>query len=135
VESLREKLPKLPDVLVQELVKDFHLSLSTAQLLVKDTLKLAYFRKYLKETDPQTLANLIINKKIDLNQPPQLKTATAAVDPKIINEVLKDNADVVAKFKAGKTSVIGFLVGQVMRLTQGKVDPKSAQNEILKRLT
>ena len=33
------------------------------------------------------------------------------------------NPDIVAKFQAGKTSVIGALVGQVMRETQGRANP------------
>lgn len=127
VEHLRNQLPKLPETEIAELVQRFHLNNSTAQLLVKDPLKLAYFNKYVKDIQPQTLANLIINKKIDLNQPPQIKKATEIVDPKIIAQVLKDNADAVAKYKDGKTSVIGFLVGQVMRLTSGKVDPQQAK--------
>jgi len=131
VENLRKQLPKLPETEIVELVQHFHLNISTAQLLVKDASKLAYFRKYVKETEPQTLANLIVNKKIDLAKPPQLKKATQAVDLKIIEKVIQENADVVAKYKAGKTSVIGFLVGQVMRLTQGKVDPKEVQKLIL----
>ena len=134
VENLRAKLPKLPEIIERDLIKDFHLSLSTAQLLVKEPLKLAYFNKYSKEVGPKTLANLIVNKKINLDQPPQLKTASQTVDLKIITQVLKDNADAVAKYKSGKTSVIGFLVGQIMRLTQGKVDPRLAQQELLKRL-
>ena len=134
VEALRGKLPKLPEILVQELVKDFHLSLSTAQLLIKEPLKLAYFKKYNHEVEPKTLANLIVNKKINLDQPPQLKTTSRAIDSKIIDQVIKENADIVAKYKAGKTSVIGFLVGQVMKLTHGQVDPKSVQQELLKRL-
>ncbi len=134
VENLRRQLPQLPEAAAQELTDKFHLSLSTAQLLVKDQSKLAYFKKYNSSMKPQTLANLIVNKKIDLNQPPQLKIATAAVDQKIIDQVIKENSEVVAKFKAGKTSVIGFLVGQVMKLTSGQVDPKMAQQEILSRL-
>ncbi|MDP4030673.1 MAG: Asp-tRNA(Asn)/Glu-tRNA(Gln) amidotransferase subunit GatB [Candidatus Beckwithbacteria bacterium] len=134
VENLRKQLPQLPEIVVQELVKDFHLSLSTAQLLVKDPLKLAYFIQYNRQIDAQTLANLIVNKKIDLSHPPQLKTTTETVDPKIIDQVLKENKDVVVKYKAGKTSVMGFLVGQVMRQTRGQVDPKLASQELLKRL-
>lgn len=134
IDNLKKQLPKLPEAEVEELVQHFHLNISTAQLLVKDALKLAYFNKYFKDIEPQTLANLIVNKKINLDQPPRLKTADQALDPKIIEQVLKDNADAVAKYKAGKTSVIGFLVGQVMRLTSGKVDPKLAQQELLKHL-
>jgi len=134
IEALRSKLPKLPEAEVSGLVKDFHLNISTAQLLVKEPLKLAYFNKYSKEVGPKTLANLIVNKKINLDQPPQLKTTSRAIDSKIIDQVIKENADIVAKYKAGKTSVIGFLVGQVMKLTHGQVDPKSVQQELLKRL-
>ncbi|MCG2692047.1 hypothetical protein L6272_04450, partial [Microgenomates group bacterium] len=127
VENLRKQLPKLPEMLVQELVKDFHLNISTEQLLVKDASKLAYFKKYLSEIDPVVLANLIVNKKIDLAKPPPQKTVTRAVDSKIISQVIQKNAGAVAKYKAGKTTVIGFLVGQVMRLSNGKVDPVQAK--------
>ena len=134
IESLRKQLPKLPETETAELIKDFHLNIHTAQLLVKDAAKLAYFKKYFSEIEPVKLANMIINKKIDLNKPPQLRIATQAIDLKIIKKVIQENADAVAKYKAGKISVIGFLVGQVMRQTHGKVDPKLAQHELVKRM-
>src|SRR3990167_1535510 len=126
VEKLRAQLPQLPEKQIENLVNDFHLNTATAQLLVKDALKLAYFNQYRKEVEPRTLANLIVNKKIDLDRPPRVKTASQAMDPKIIDQVIKDNPDAVAKFQAGKTNVLGYLVGQVMKLTHGKVDPKTA---------
>lgn len=135
VENLREKLPKLPEKVVEDLVKDFHLNTATAQLLVKNKQYLDYFNKYKSKLDPIVLANLIVNKKIDLGIPPEIKTETVALDPKIIEQVLKENSAVVAKYKAGKTAVIGFLVGQVMRLTRGQVNPKLAQQVILEKLT
>lgn len=134
VDSLRAKLPRLPEKLAEDLVGRFHLNISTAQLLAKNQQYLDYFNKYQNQIEAKTLANLIVNRKIDLAKPPILKTTTVAVDPKIIEQVLKDNAAVVAKYKAGKNSVIGFLVGQVMRQTGGKVDPKQAQEELLKHL-
>ena len=134
VENLRTKLPQLPEKVAEGLVNHFHLSLSTAQLLSKDASKLAYFKQYAKDINPQDLANLIVNKRIDLDQPPPLKTSSQTLDTKIIDQVLKYNADAVAKYKAGKTSVIGFLVGQVMRLTSGKVDPKQVQKLILAKI-
>ncbi len=48
-----------------------------------------------------------------------------------VREVLQQNPGEVAKFKAGKEQVIGFLVGQVMRATGGKANPKLV-NEILR---
>jgi aspartyl-tRNA(Asn)/glutamyl-tRNA(Gln) amidotransferase subunit B len=46
-------------------------------------------------------------------------------------KVIAENPDVVAKYRAGKTSVLGFLVGQLMRETQGRANPNRA-GEILR---
>ncbi|MFQ5522107.1 MAG: Asp-tRNA(Asn)/Glu-tRNA(Gln) amidotransferase subunit GatB [Acidimicrobiia bacterium] len=48
-----------------------------------------------------------------------------------VDEVLAANPDAAASFKAGEAKVLGFLVGQVMRATGGKADPR-AVNEILR---
>lgn len=56
---------------------------------------------------------------------------TPAFDEKelksLIQTVLENNESVVEQYKAGKTSVIGFLVGQAMKQTQGKANPKELQ--------
>ncbi len=43
---------------------------------------------------------------------------------KIVEKVVKENPDAVAKIKSGQIGVMGFLVGQVMKETQGKANPK-----------
>lgn len=48
--------------------------------------------------------------------------------------VLKDNADVVAKYKSGQTSVEGFLIGQVMRETKGRANPQLVREALDKAL-
>lgn len=55
---------------------------------------------------------------------------TGAVE-EIVRKVLADNPSQVEQFKAGKQQVMGFLVGQVMKASQGKANPKMA-NDILK---
>ncbi len=50
---------------------------------------------------------------------------------KIIDEVITANTKVVEDYKSGKEKVIGFLVGQVMKKTQGKCNPQIA-NKLLK---
>jgi aspartyl-tRNA(Asn)/glutamyl-tRNA(Gln) amidotransferase subunit B len=50
----------------------------------------------------------------------------------LITEVIGNNADAVAQYRAGKTATFGFLVGQVMKATAGKANPKRV-NELLKR--
>lgn len=52
----------------------------------------------------------------------------------IIQSVLDANESVVEQYKSGKTSVIGFLVGQTMKQTQGKANPKELQALIAKML-
>lgn len=51
---------------------------------------------------------------------------------KIILEVLSQNPKVVEEYKSGKDKLFGFFVGQVMKLSQGKGDPKMIQ-ELLKK--
>ena len=52
----------------------------------------------------------------------------------IIQSVLDANESVVEQYRSGKTSVIGFLVGQTMKQTQGKANPKDLQALIAKML-
>ncbi len=47
-----------------------------------------------------------------------------------IDGIIAASADEVAKFKAGNKKLMGFFVGQVMKATQGKANPKLV-NEIL----
>ena len=49
-----------------------------------------------------------------------------------VADVLAGNLDAVAQFRAGKVSTFGFLVGQVMKATGGKANPKRV-NELLKK--
>jgi aspartyl-tRNA(Asn)/glutamyl-tRNA(Gln) amidotransferase subunit B len=49
----------------------------------------------------------------------------------VVEEVLGSNPDAVESYRGGEQKVVGFLVGQVMRATQGKADPKLV-NEILR---
>jgi aspartyl-tRNA(Asn)/glutamyl-tRNA(Gln) amidotransferase subunit B len=49
----------------------------------------------------------------------------------IVDEVLAANPNVVADYKAGKTNVLGFLTGAVMKQSRGKANPTLAQ-ELLK---
>jgi aspartyl-tRNA(Asn)/glutamyl-tRNA(Gln) amidotransferase subunit B len=50
----------------------------------------------------------------------------------LVAEVLAQNADAVALYRAGKATTFGFLVGQVMKAAGGKANPKRV-NELLKR--
>lgn len=51
----------------------------------------------------------------------------------IIQGVLDDNPDQLTQYRAGKTKLKGFFVGQVMKATQGKADPKLT-NQLLSKM-
>lgn len=50
----------------------------------------------------------------------------------IVKKVIDGNPGPVAQYKSGKTGTFGFLVGQVMKATQGRANPQ-AVNELLKK--
>ncbi len=56
---------------------------------------------------------------------------TGAIE-KAIDEMIAKFPNEVAEYKSGKDKLFGFLVGQVMKLTQGKANPQTV-NEVLKK--
>src|SRR5947207_6268259 len=62
---------------------------------------------------------------------PQQITDTAAIE-KMIDEVIMANPKQVEQYRAGKKTVAGFFVGQVMKASKGQANP-ALVNEILSR--
>jgi aspartyl-tRNA(Asn)/glutamyl-tRNA(Gln) amidotransferase subunit B len=60
-------------------------------------------------------------------------TDAAELDP-VIERVLEANQTQVESFKAGKEGVLGYLVGQVMRETEGKANPKIVNERLREKL-
>ena len=52
----------------------------------------------------------------------------------VIDAVIAAHPEQVATYRGGKEGVLGFLVGQVMRETQGKADPKVVNRLLAERL-
>lgn len=50
---------------------------------------------------------------------------------KLVDEVIANNPDQVQQYKEGREQVIGFLVGQAMKLSQGKANPGQV-NQLLR---
>ncbi len=57
----------------------------------------------------------------------------AELDP-ILDQVLAANEPQVASFKAGKEAVLGYLVGQVMKETRGKANPRLVNERLREKL-
>ena len=62
----------------------------------------------------------------------QVSDQTALAD--WVEEVLAAHPDEVDRFKAGETKLMGFFVGQVMKRSKGKADPKAVQPVLQSRL-
>jgi aspartyl-tRNA(Asn)/glutamyl-tRNA(Gln) amidotransferase subunit B len=62
---------------------------------------------------------------------PQQITDTAAIE-KFCDEVIAANPKQVEQYRGGKAGVLGFLVGQVMKLSKGQANPGTV-NELLKK--
>jgi aspartyl-tRNA(Asn)/glutamyl-tRNA(Gln) amidotransferase subunit B len=58
-------------------------------------------------------------------------TDTGAIE-KAVDDVISKNPKEVERFNAGEEKLIGFFVGQVMKLTKGKANPQMV-NELLKK--
>ena len=57
-------------------------------------------------------------------------TDTSAIEA-IVDEIIANNAPQVEQFKSGNEKILGFFVGQAMKATQGKANPKLL-NEMLR---
>src|SRR5215471_1991724 len=64
---------------------------------------------------------------------PQQITDSAAIE-KIIDEVIAANPKQLEQYRAGKTTVIGFFVGQVMKASKGQANPGMVNEMLRKKL-
>lgn len=54
---------------------------------------------------------------------------------RVAAEVINANPEVAAEYRAGKTASLQFLIGQGMKLSEGRANPKSLKNALEKCLT
>lgn len=53
---------------------------------------------------------------------------------KLVDEVLNSNPKSIEDYKSGKTKAVGFLMGQVMKASKGKVNPSASKQMIEEKL-
>jgi aspartyl-tRNA(Asn)/glutamyl-tRNA(Gln) amidotransferase subunit B len=64
---------------------------------------------------------------------PQQSTDTSALD-KIIDEILAANPKQLEQYRAGKKTMLGFFVGQVMKASKGQASPQIVNELLAKKL-
>ncbi len=64
---------------------------------------------------------------------PQQSTDTSALE-KILDEILAANPKQLEQYRAGKTTLLGFFVGQVMKASKGQANPQIVNELLAKKL-
>ena len=52
----------------------------------------------------------------------------------IINKVINENPNSVKDYKEGKDRAVKYLMGQVMKESKGKINPKDAMDKLISNL-
>jgi aspartyl-tRNA(Asn)/glutamyl-tRNA(Gln) amidotransferase subunit B len=63
----------------------------------------------------------------------QLNNTDAIIE--IILNVIKNNEKAIGDYNSGKTSALGYLVGQVMKETRGRIDANEASQLLIKKIS
>jgi aspartyl-tRNA(Asn)/glutamyl-tRNA(Gln) amidotransferase subunit B len=80
------------------------------------------------------LADLRAGKNLEEATSSRMQVSDAGKIEKIVAEVLSENEKAAEDVKKGEMRAIGFLVGQVMKKSQGKANPQMSQELIKKQL-
>lgn len=111
------------------------------------TLEAENFAKLLKVVEEGKISNNVgrevLDEIFDENKDPMkmieekglMQISSSDELEKIVDEVIANNPQSVEDFKAGKTQSAGFLMGQVMKLSKGKANPKVAKELVDKKLS
>jgi len=87
------------------------------------------------------IAKTVFDEMVSSGKPPEaivqekglVQVTDADAITEVIEQVLSEHAKEVSDYRGGKTKLFGFFVGQVMKATRGKANPKMV-NEILKKM-
>jgi len=119
------------------LLNDKNLEISNSPISAKNLSKLVNLIK--NGTISGKIAKTVFELMIEGDKDPQIivneKGLKQQSDPKelekLIDKIIEDNKEKVKEYKSGKDKLFGFFVGQAMKVSGGKANPKLL-NEILK---
>ena len=89
--------------------------------------------KIAKEILPELIQKNISPKNLVEEKGLAMISDSASILP-IIDELISDHPNEVEAFRNGKTKLLGFFVGQLMKRTKGKADPKLANKLVSEKL-
>ncbi len=88
--------------------------------------------KIAKEIFPDILAGKAPKKVVEEKGLAQVSDTSLIVE--IVERILSENPDEVTRYRSGKTNLMGFFVGQALKETKGKANPKVVTQILQDRL-
>lgn len=149
IKKITDTIPELPKAKLDRFIKELHLKELDAYIISRDRAVADYFEAVLtlvkkENKDPgieQKVASALTNKRISSAVSPEESakkyielTKPVATDTGLLAESVKKvvaaNEKAVSEYKSGKTTVIMFLVGQVMKEMKGKADASTVRKAL-----
>jgi len=120
-------------VYVLNLIRDAKINANAAKIVLEDMYKnpadihgYAILELPVLQMKAEAHVDLIIKEK------GLVQVSDEVAIEKIVDEIISKNPKEIERFKSGEEKLIGFFVGQVMKLTKGKANPQIV-NELLKK--
>jgi aspartyl-tRNA(Asn)/glutamyl-tRNA(Gln) amidotransferase subunit B len=152
ISALKEALPELPNGKRNRFIAVYDMAEDYAEILTRERARAEYFERAVElakehQLTSKQISNAMINQHLDTEhlEPASLVLflATAlkkeySADSEVedaVQEVIKQNPEVVEKYRNGKVEVLGFLLGQTQRILKGKGEPKQIQSTLQKLLS
>lgn len=144
-------LPRLPADYLAEFVTVYQLPQDTAARLTEHRRLAAKTSDSLRSAQklglkPTAVANFLVNQKAQAEKltPAEIidllasKKTAPTLAPKAlqahVTAVVAANPELVAKYRQGKTGVLGALIGEVMKASRGQADPQATRKLLLQTL-
>ena len=137
ISNLKSQIPELPKVKRERLQKQYGLPENYIEILIGDMEKADYFERAVKEIkdfSPKVVADLIINKKLDIVKIAKLgkvKYADKIEIERSVREVIDGNKKAYEDYKNGKVQILSFLIGQVQKKLKGKGDVSKIRQKLI----
>lgn len=115
-------------------INDFPMSPKNLVSLVEINAK-----KEVSSNQAKAIFAKMLEEKCDCKKAQQILGISAQISDEsfiqdVINQVLYENPQSIIDYKDGKDRALGFMVGQVMKKTQGKVNPQMTSEMLLKEI-
>jgi len=152
VSKLKIQIPELPEIKTKRFVAEYGLSEYNAEILCREKDLADYFENAVKigkqeNLSPLQIAKFLINRKLDSKRSSSeelIKTIAQSQQAfeisdqdleKAIEGVLAENPKAVEDYKKGKTTILNFLLAQVIRKTNPNIDKTKIRQTLIRHLS